>query len=39
MTTLILKEGTFLHFDDVLGYIYKLNGSTYAYKSGVITKI
>ena len=39
MTQLVLKEGTFLYHDEELGYIYKLNGSTYAYKSGNITKI
>lgn len=38
MGSIVIREGEYLGFDEELGYLYKLNGNTYSYKSG-ITKL
>ncbi len=34
MTTIVIREGEYLGFHEDHGYVYRLNGSYYAYKNG-----
>lgn len=39
MIKLVLLEGDYLGFCIIKGYIYKLNASYYAYRSGKLSKL
>lgn len=35
MTNLVIREGEYLGYHNDHGYVYRLNGSYYAYKKGI----
>ena len=39
MTTIVIREGEFLGFHEDHGYVYRMNGSFYAYKGGIVRLI
>ena len=39
MTHIVIREGEFLGFHEEHGYLYRLNGSFFAYKGGMVKLI